>query len=363
MAPRSVNATGRRGLDTSSRPAVSTYTFLDPITPELYGCKNRSTTARASIIERSTGVLYGARLSAAPSTASYMTPDAMQMPYSAVPAGISGGSTDTLPTLPPLALLGEALCTLPDVRSDASWWGGPSLDTTGSTSSGEPTSFVLAPPWISPPERRSRLLTANFLLCTETNSYVAGPSNDTPQYTPSSTYSSIPSLTPSSSIDTTFPSPMSASYPCSRSLSASFDYEYAATENCGRSHPDHVQMPGLSDVSTQIEPGSNSRQCQHYDYRLESCGNVQFTHHAVTHTGEVHEAHGEEREWVCCGVPVEQAYREWDRRKLIKLSKTHFEYRGQQMIGGCKASYSRKDLLAQHVQQHGCPTEVNAAYL
>ncbi|KAI0667718.1 hypothetical protein C8Q78DRAFT_994012 [Trametes maxima] len=413
---RLAKATCQRGQDASSRPAAITYTFREPVTPEQYEVKARSAAGRSSGAEEYAGNSR-AGPSAAPPTVPYTPPTTVRMPHAPAPGGIPGVSADIPPTLPPLASLGEALCNFPKEQFEATWLGGPSLNTAGNTSLGRPAPFFdLSPPGQAPerfhtanrvpfqqelasrwadvtafvtgsrvcdaPEPRSgantpvdvdhgttkstigqyqeapipaqaifpyyappfrpqgsrpcdTFLTSPFDYASAgprpNSMYVfsaAGPADYAPQYSPSSASSLTPFLTPTSTTDTAFPSPMLTSYPVSYWSSPSTSlHEYPAMDHAGQLRTRNVQIQDLSDGNPFIEPG------------------------------------GEEREWVCCGVPAEHAYRQWDREKLFRFSKMQFEYRGQQMIGGCKASFTKKDSLVWHIAQHGCPSEMNPAYL
>ncbi len=72
--------------------------------------------------------------------------------------------------------------------------------------------------------------------------------------------------------------------------------------------------------------------------------------------------HGEGKQWVCCGVPMGEAYRYRISADAVKIGP--MEHDGVLMIGGCGREFGRKDTYAKHLKsvRTRCVGDTDALY-
>ncbi|KAI0781964.1 hypothetical protein C8Q75DRAFT_701045, partial [Abortiporus biennis] len=86
--------------------------------------------------------------------------------------------------------------------------------------------------------------------------------------------------------------------------------------------------------------------CPNCDYYQKNHRAPDFKRHIATHY------RSQERDkWICCGFPSDDVrLKDIDTSKLkIKGTKEPFIWKGKALIGGCLASFSRRDALKRHL--------------
>ncbi|KZT13251.1 uncharacterized protein LAESUDRAFT_808686 [Laetiporus sulphureus 93-53] len=66
---------------------------------------------------------------------------------------------------------------------------------------------------------------------------------------------------------------------------------------------------------------------------------------------QTHDARWGKKTWVCCGLPIAVAR---DRHGWKEGGLKAYEYRGREMVGGCMRTFSRRDALVRHLNNHEC---------
>ncbi|OSC99921.1 hypothetical protein PYCCODRAFT_1460517 [Trametes coccinea BRFM310] len=107
-------------------------------------------------------------------------------------------------------------------------------------------------------------------------------------------------------------------------------------------------------------PSTNRWACPHCPYVQTTRRSPDLKRHMKTHFPS---GTSDEAEWICCGVPLEDAQAMGVPREV--LLEEAFIYGGEAMVGGCRKVFSRRDALKRHlVKRKGfCYGDALASYL
>ncbi|KAI0760544.1 hypothetical protein C8Q74DRAFT_1372391 [Fomes fomentarius] len=119
----------------------------------------------------------------------------------------------------------------------------------------------------------------------------------------------------------------------------------------------NVQVPSkLAAMSVQPAASHAKRWgCPHCTYVQHNHRLPDLNRHIATHSPE-------ERQWVCCGVPVFDAQEQGMPESVVH--EEPFEHEGLLMVGGCKKTFSRRDALGRHLRSRKgwCFGDASAMY-
>ena len=100
-----------------------------------------------------------------------------------------------------------------------------------------------------------------------------------------------------------------------------------------------------SPARTAAPVASNPWQCPYCPHVQHNRRSPDLKRHIKTHTRGAEVA-----DWVCCGVPVLNAFELGVPSGTVREAQV-FEFDGMLMIGGCRKAFSRRDALKRHLQR------------
>ncbi|KAI0760557.1 hypothetical protein C8Q74DRAFT_1441177 [Fomes fomentarius] len=103
--------------------------------------------------------------------------------------------------------------------------------------------------------------------------------------------------------------------------------------------PDEVAAGSLKPAAIRTNPW----RCPYCPYEQYNRRSPELKRHVATHNSE------EATPWVCCGVPVFDAHVHGVPENVVH--EEAFQFGGVLMVGGCKKTFSRRDLLSHHLRR------------
>ena len=154
--------------------------------------------------------------------------------------------------------------------------------------------------------------------------------------------------------------PRRAAFSPARSTSSESEKSTSSSRSGSRSHPYRRHTPSRNfqcEDSALFTKGKFSSRCP-----VVGCNHVQKNRRIpdLKRHIETHNRWRKPEKWVCCGVGVDKAHL-YDKRIKQGMSDDErieagaYEFRGRLMIGGCMKTFSRRDALKRHLDNHRIP--------
>ena len=129
-----------------------------------------------------------------------------------------------------------------------------------------------------------------------------------------------------------------------RSASAAASSQNQSAEHAPRKRPRHSPQPRNVQATPDAIPASpttknNPWACPYCKWVQRNHRTPDLKRHIRTHTRLQRPA-----QWVCCGVPVEEA-----EHYNVPVDAKPYLWGGEMMVGGCRKEFSRRDALKRHL--------------